>query len=47
MTETTAGRFRLGGSDEQRDGRQSTNQEQTFHGKLLEGMNETKPKETR
>ena len=46
MTEPTAGGFRLGGSDEQCGGRNGTNQEQTFHGKLLEGMNETEPKVT-
>jgi len=44
MTEPTAGRFRFGGSDEQRGGSNRTNQEQTFHGRLLEEMNETEPK---
>jgi hypothetical protein len=46
LTKATAGRFRFGRSDEQRGGGDGTNQQQTFHGKLLEGMNETEPKET-
>ena len=46
MTELTAGGFRLGGSDEQRGGRNGTNQQQTFHGRLSEGMNETETKVT-
>ena len=46
MTESTAGGFRLGGCDEQRGGRKGTNQEQTFHGKLLEEMNESETNET-
>ena len=46
MTEPTAGSLRLGGSNEQRGGSNGTNQEQTFHGRLLEGMNETETKVT-
>jgi len=46
MTEPPAGRLRLGGSNEQCSGRDGTNQKQTFHGKLLEEMNESETNET-
>jgi hypothetical protein len=46
LAEPTAGRFRFSGRDEQRGGRQGTNQEQTFHGTLLEEMNESETNET-